>query len=167
MKVVDSPDTGADLAHRIKKAHGALSTYDFVHLHTKVPDEAGHTKDPQKKKAAIEALDAGLAQAITPVVEDADVLLVITADHSTPSAGPLVHSGETVPLLFCGQGVRRDNVRQYDEVSAVGGALGQLRGRELILMILNALDRAKLHGLMDTPDDQPYWPGNYGAFKLE
>ena len=119
------------------------------------------------KRAAIEALDAGLAQAIQPVGDDPEVLVVITSDHSTPSGGPLIHSGETVPLLFCGPGIRQDLVDVYDEISAVRGAMGQVRGGELILMILNAIDRIKLQGLMDTPHHQPYWPGDYQTFKLE
>ena len=167
LKVEDSADPGGDLAMRIGQAHQALSEYDFIHVHTKVPDETAHTKDPEKKKKAIEALDAGLAISLPPLLDDPSVLVVVTADHSTPSTGPLIHSGETVPLIFCGNGVRRDEVSRYDEVAAASGVLGQVRGGELMLMVLNALDRAKLRGLMDTPRDQPYWPGSYAAFKIQ
>jgi len=166
IKVTDTADPGADLAQRIALAREALGDYDFIHVHTKAPDEAAHCKDPHKKKSVIEALDAGLAKALPPLLEDPDVLLVVTADHSTPSAGPMIHCGETVPLLFCGQGVRRDSVQQYNEVAAALGALGPVRAMELILMILNSLDRGKLKGLMDTPVDQPYWPGVYEPFKI-
>jgi 2,3-bisphosphoglycerate-independent phosphoglycerate mutase len=167
MRVSDSSDTGKDLAQRIKEAHRALADYDMIHVHTKVPDEAGHTKDPKRKRAVIEALDAGMLQSIQPVLEDPEVLVVVTADHATPSAGPLIHSGETVPLLICGGGVWQDHVQTYNEVAAAQGALGHVRGRELILMILNALDRSKLQGLMDTPYNQPYWPGAYETLKVE
>ena len=67
---------------------------------------------------------------------------------------------------MCGSGIRRDRVRRFDEVSVAPGALGTLRGRELLLLILNHLDRAKLVGIMDTPSDQPYWPGEYAPFTL-
>ncbi len=166
MKVSDSADPGEDLANRVDEAHKALADYDFIHVHTKVPDEAAHGKDPVKKKAAIEILDAGLARSLPAVMEDPDVLVVVTADHSTPSAGPLIHSGETVPLVFFGEGIRPDEVRNYSEIAAVRGALGPVRGTELMMMVLNALDRAKLKGLMDTPIDQPYWPGKYKHFTL-
>ena len=165
VKVEDTADPGADLARRVSQARDALPGYDFIHVHTKAPDEAAHLKDPARKKRVIESLDAGLAQALPPLLQDPEVLLVITADHATPSAGPLIHSGETVPLLFVGPGVRRDSVEQFHEIAAAHGALGPVRGTELILMILNQLDRAKLRGLMDTPEDQPYWPGRYDAFK--
>jgi len=166
MRVTDTSDPGGDLARRITMARDALGDYDFIHVHTKAPDEAAHCKDPHKKKSVIEALDTGLARALPPLLEDPEVLLVVTADHSTPSAGPMIHSGETVPLIFCGPGVRRDEVRQYNEVAAARGALGPVRGAEMILMILNSLDRGKLRGLMDTSVDQPYWPGPREPFKL-
>jgi 2,3-bisphosphoglycerate-independent phosphoglycerate mutase len=49
---------------------------------------------------------------------------------------------------------------------AAGGALGFVRGKELMYLILNHLDRAKLHGIMDTPADNPYWPEAYQPFRL-
>lgn len=166
IKVKDTPDPGKDMAQRLEIARESLADYDFIHVHTKVPDVAGHAKDPMAKKAAIEALDFGLAEELPVLMKDPELLLVVTADHATPSGGPLIHSGETVPLIFHGEGVRKDAVRQYNEVAAAQGAMGQVRGHELMLMILNALDRAKLQGLMDTPVNQPYWPGNYRAFKI-
>jgi 2,3-bisphosphoglycerate-independent phosphoglycerate mutase len=36
------------------------------------------------------------------------MLVVITADHSTPSISPMVHSGEPVPVIMAGPSVRRD-----------------------------------------------------------
>jgi 2,3-bisphosphoglycerate-independent phosphoglycerate mutase len=168
VKAVDTDDPGADLAERIRRAKEALARgYEFVHVHTKAPDQAAHTKDPRAKLAVIESLDRGIASAIGPLLEDPQVLVVVTADHSTPSAGPLVHSGEPVPVVFCGPGVRKDNVACFDEVCCASGALGFLRGRELMGMILNYLDRARLSGLRDDPTDRPYWPGKYRPFFMD
>jgi 2,3-bisphosphoglycerate-independent phosphoglycerate mutase len=166
-KVNDTQDPGKDIAKRLSMACHALDTYDFIHVHTKTPDEAAHTKDPLKKKGVIESLDRGIGTAIGPLMDNPDVLIILTADHSTPSSGPLIHSGEPVPLTFCGQGVRRDFVRQFDEINAAQGALGTVRGKELMYLVLNHLNRAKLRGLMDTPEDQPFWPGNYEPFMLK
>jgi len=166
-KVTDTGNPGNDLAERIHMAYACLNEYDFIHVHTKTPDEAAHTKNPLAKKSVIESLDKGIGKVIQPLLEDPDLLVIVTADHSTPSSGPLIHSGESVPILFHGSGVRRDRVRQFDEISAASGALGTLRGKELIYMVLNHLNRSKLHGIMDTPVDQPYWPGKYKSFKLE
>lgn len=166
-KVADTADPGSDLAERLRLAHDALATHDFIHIHTKAADEAGHRKDPPAKRAVIEAFDRGLGEAVGPLAEDPEVLLAVTADHCTPSSGPLIHSGDTVPLTLCGQGVRRDAVSRHDEVSAAQGALGCVRGKELMYLVLNHLGLAKLSGTMDTPWDQPYWPGDYQPLRLE
>ena len=68
--------------------------------------------------------------------------------------------------MINGKGVRRDTVKQFNEISAASGCLGPVRGKELIYQILNYLDRAKLHGIMDSPEDQPFWPGHYEPFQL-
>ncbi|HPI93473.1 MAG TPA: alkaline phosphatase family protein [Deltaproteobacteria bacterium] len=167
MEVPDTGSLGEDLAARLRTAMQALREYDFIHVHTKGPDEAAHTKSPRAKKEVIETLDRGLARAIGPALQDPDVLLVVTSDHATPSAGPLVHSGEAVPLTFVGQGIPRDDVQRFDEVSAAAGALGTVRGKELMYLILNHTDRAKLMGIMDMTVDQDYWPGDYEPMTIE
>lgn len=166
-RVRDTRDPGRDLAERILHAGTVLDQYDFIHVHTKAPDKAAHTKSPRAKVKAIESLDRGLAEAIGPLSHNDDVLLVITADHSTPSAGDMIHSGEPVPLMFVGPGVRRDTVRKFDEISVAGGALGSMRGDEMMYMILNYLDRARLGGIHDSPLPQEFWPGDYDPFTVD
>ena len=165
-KATESGDPAKDIAERLNAAREVLEAYDFIHVHTKYADEAGHARDPMRKKEVIEALDRGIASAIEPLMNNPELLLMVTADHSTPSSGSLIHSGETVPLLMYGEGVRRDEVLRFDEVSAAAGALGSVRGKELMYLILNHLDRAKLQGLMDTPLDQPFWPGDSEPFRV-
>ncbi len=166
-KVADTGDAGADIAGRLQAAYACIKDYDFFHIHTKAPDEAAHEKDPMLKKKVTESLDAGIGRAIGPLMDDPDILFVVTADHSTPSGGPLIHSGETVPLIVAGRGVRKDTVCRFDEIHAANGALGGVRGKEIMYLILNHLDRAKLAGLMDTPEDQLYWPGDYEPFRTD
>lgn len=169
-RMEDTHDLGGDLALRLEAAREALSDHDFVHVHTKAPDVAAHTKDCLRKRDVIAALDKGARDILPELAGDSELLLAVTADHSTASSGSLIHSGEPVPLLLHGQGVRRDAVARFDEISAAAGGLGFLRGRELMLMLLNHLDRARLLGLRDCPetfDDRPAWPGVYEAFKLE
>ena len=136
-------------------------------MHTKGPDEAAHTKSPAAKKIMIEALDKGLGRAIAPLLDDPEVLLVITSDHATPCSGDMIHSGEAVALCFVGPGIPRDNVLRFDEVSAAAGALGQVRDKELMYLILNHTDRGKLMGIMDTPVDQAYYPGRYAPLRID
>jgi len=166
MRVSDSNDPENDLAERLSMAKAALPDHDFIHVHTKAPDEAAHTKNPLAKKQVIEALDRALSREIDGLLNHPDILTVVTSDHSTPSSGPLVHSGETVPLVMCGEGLRKDDVDRFDEVSAAAGALGIVRNTELMSLILNHLDRIKLMGIMDTDVDQAFWPGDYRQFTV-
>ena len=166
-RVRDTADPGRDLEERLGIARDALGAYEFVHVHTKAPDGAGHAKDPRAKVRVIEALDRALGRAGASLAADPGVLLVVTSDHATPSSGPLLHSGETVPVLLRGTGVRRDPVEHFDEVSAAGGSLGLLRGAELFGLILTHLGRARLAGLREAPEVPPFWPAPYEPFRTE
>lgn len=158
LRVRDSGDPEADLRQRLQLAKEATG-YDFIHVHTKMPDEAGHRRDPLYKKQVIEALDRAVAYAVEEILPDEDILFIVTADHSTAACGTMIHTGETVPLAMAGRYARRDTVVAFDEISCAAGCLGQARGRELMYLVLNCLDRGKLWGLMDSPVDQPYTPG--------
>ncbi|EGB16532.1 phosphonopyruvate decarboxylase-related protein [Pseudodesulfovibrio mercurii] len=167
LRARDTGDPGADLAERIRLALDRADDFDFIHVHTKTPDQAAHTKDPEAKVRVIESLDRGLKGVADAILADPRLLLAVTGDHSTPSCGGLIHSGEPVPLLFAGEGVRRDAVTAFDEISVAGGALGCMRGREFLFSVLNYLDRARLVGIHDTPDPVEYWPGDHPPFILD
>jgi len=162
----ETRDPGLEISRRIEKAAELIDSYDFLHIHSKAPDEAAHRKDPFLKRDVIQKLDQGLARSLPGLLQRKDLILAVTSDHSTPSKGNMVHCGEPVPLTICGTGVRIDPVERFDEVSASCGALGFVRGGEFMYMVLNYLDRGKLAGLMDTPHDQPYWPGCSEPFEL-
>jgi len=167
LRVRDTGDPGADLAERIRLARDRADEYDFIHVHTKTPDQAAHAKDPEAKVRVIESLDRGFGEVAEGLLADPRLLLAVTADHSTPSSGALIHSGEPVPLLFAGEGVRRDGVAAFDEIAVAGGALGCMRGREFLFTVLNYLDRARLAGIHDTPAPVEYWPGDHPPFILD
>jgi 2,3-bisphosphoglycerate-independent phosphoglycerate mutase len=169
MKVIKDRDTdnpGKDLERRLDAALNHRDDFPFIHVHTKAPDAAAHTKNPLNKVRVIEELDNGLTAALPSLLDD-DTLLIVTSDHSTPSTGPQIHSGEPVPFAMTGPGVRQDMVRCFDEIHAAQGALGSLKAREVMFLVLNGLDRAKLQGLMDGPDDHAYWPGPRTAFRIK
>lgn len=166
LPVSDTARPEIDLRQRLELAKAAVD-YDFVYIHTKAPDVAAHTKDPQRKKRLLEQLDWAFGYALTHLVNDPDLVLVITADHATNSGGAMIHSGETVPLTIVGTYARRDAVTRFDEVSCVAGSLGQVRGAELMYLILNLLDRGQLYGLLDSPMPRPYFPGPCRPLRLE
>ena len=122
----------------------------FVYLHDKRVDEAGHTKDPLQKQRAIEELDAELA---TVLDLSADAIVCVTGDHATPASPDVIHSGDPVPLLVAGPGVRADAVSSFGELESVAGLLGQLRGSDLMPVLLNAADRPLFLGSRPTPVD--------------
>lgn len=166
VKVADGKDPGKDLRERIRTALSDTD-HDFIHVHTKAPDEAAHTKDPARKRDVIDMLDPGLDELVEAVEQRDDLLVVVTADHSTPSSSLLIHSGEPVPVCFAGPNSRRDAVTAFDEISAAGGCLGFLRGEELMLMILNYGNRSTLMGHRLGPVERPYVPQGYRPFRMK
>jgi 2,3-bisphosphoglycerate-independent phosphoglycerate mutase len=165
VRVKDGKNPGQDLRERIRLGLSDPS-HDFIHVHTKVPDEAAHKGDPKAKEAAISALDWGLDELVKAAESRDDLLVVVTADHSTPSISTLIHSGEPVPVAMVGPTVRRDDVTSFDEVSAARGCLGFLRGQELMLTMLNHADRSCLLGHQLGSRKRPYVTSTFEPFKL-
>jgi 2,3-bisphosphoglycerate-independent phosphoglycerate mutase len=113
---------------------------DFVHVHTKWPDQASHRKSCSRKVEVIEALDTALAPHLERLLSG-DLVVAVTADHATPCSGPLYHSGEAVPVLLCGGAAGHDDTTGFSERDCLRGALGHIAGRDLMPLMLNAADR--------------------------
>ncbi|WP_027370418.1 alkaline phosphatase family protein [Desulfovermiculus halophilus] len=152
-------DVQADFAARLRLAGELLPRYDFIHVHTKAPDQAAHSKDCRAKREVIEALDRALAAHMPMLAQDPNILTVIASDHSTPSSGPMIHSGEPVPVIMRGETIRRDQVQAFDEICAAGGCLGLMRDTELFQTVLNGLNKAKLQGIRESAEERLFWPG--------
>ena len=118
----------------------------FVYVHDKRIDAAGHTKDPNVKREAAELLDA----AFTNLPTDRAIVCV-TGDHATPASPNVIHSGDPVPLVVAGPGVRADGVTSFGERDCAAGILGHLRGPDLMPVLLNAADRPLFLGSRPTP----------------
>lgn len=165
--VSNQPDVQRDFSARLNLAVRLLSEYDFVHVHSKAPDEAAHSKNCQAKRDAVAALDRALTPHMQLLAQDPNLLTVVASDHSTPSSGPMIHSGEPVPVLMRGSTIRRDAVDVYNEISAASGVLGIIRKTELMGLVLNALNRARLLGIRDVPEKSLFWPVPAPVFRLE
>jgi len=145
----ESDDPAADIRRRVQRIYQRLGAGDdFVFVHLKATDMAGHTKDPAVKQATIEALDAELA-ALHALASRAIVL--VTGDHATPTYPDVIHSGDPVPFLLAGPGVRPDPVQSFGELQAAAGILGHLRGEDVMPVLLNAADRPLFAGSRPTP----------------
>jgi 2,3-bisphosphoglycerate-independent phosphoglycerate mutase len=145
----ESDDPPADLRRRLERIEERLAAGDdFVFVHLKATDQAGHTKDPAVKRATIEALDAELG----PLQALAErTVVAVTGDHATPTYPDVIHSGDPVPFVLAGPGVRPDTVRTFGELECAGGILGHLRGEDVMPVLLNAADRPLFAGSRPTP----------------
>ena len=119
------------------------STAEFVHLHTKETDQAAHTKDPLQKVRALEEIDP-LLQPLVEYALKEEALLFLAGDHTTPSTGEMIHSGEQVPVAFLGKNVRPDGVKGYDERACAQGSI-RMKGEDLMAMVLNYQDKSLFH----------------------
>ena len=146
-------DPANALRARLELARKALdegATFAFCHL--KATDEAGHSKDPAVKRHTIEALDRALEH-----LGDrfADVIVCVTGDHATPASPEVIHSGDPVPFLMAGPGVRADRVERFGELDCADGLLGRLTGADVMPVLLNAADRPLFLGSRPTPVPSP------------
>jgi 2,3-bisphosphoglycerate-independent phosphoglycerate mutase len=143
----ETDDPVADLRSRVGFVRERLDAGEtFVFIHQKTTDAAGHTKDPRIKQETIEKLDAALGDLPTD-----RAIVCLTGDHATPASPEVIHSGDPVPLLVAGPGVRADAVERFGELDCAAGILGQLRGPDLMPVLLNAADRPLFLGSRPTP----------------
>ena len=128
------------------KAEAALKlvdSHDMVFVNVKAPDIASHDGDFRLKVQVIENIDVMLGRILKDLHEE--VVVVLTADHSTP-VSVRDHSADPVPVSISGADSRVDAVRAYDEISAASGALGRIRGMELMPTVLGMANRSKKFG---------------------
>jgi 2,3-bisphosphoglycerate-independent phosphoglycerate mutase len=145
----ESDDAAGDLRRRLELVRERLAAGDtFVFSHLKATDAAGHTKDPAVKQRTIEQLDGELADLPTDTA-----IVCVTGDHATPAYPDVIHSGDPVPLVVAGPGVRTDDVDSFGELDCARGILGHLRGPDLMPLLLNAADRPLFLGSRPTPFD--------------
>ena len=133
----------------VRLVHERLDAGDtFVYVHDKRVDEAGHTKDPDRKRQAVELLDDAFAELPTD-----RAIVCVTGDHATPASPNVIHSGDPVPFVVAGPGVRADRVTEFGEAACAEGMLGHLRGPDMMPVLLNAADRPLFLGSRPTPFD--------------
>lgn len=146
-------DPGREMADKLAAAFEAFAAgAGFVHLHTKTADEAAHRHSPPLKRDVIAAVDSGLFALWERPRLLEEFVIAVTADHATPSRGPMLHSGDSVPFTMAAATVRPDRVAAFGERDAVGGGLGQLRARDVLPVTLNAANRVRFLGGRSTPD---------------
>ncbi|MEO1575527.1 MAG: phosphoglycerate mutase [Pseudomonadota bacterium] len=151
-----------DMRRRLGAARELMGEAGFVHVHVKATDEAGHTKQPANKVAAIEAADAGL-EALLDLADEA--VVAVTGDHATPSVGGLLHSGDPTPFVAAAPGIRPDATQALGEGPAHTGELGALGARDVMPLLIGYANRPFFlghrpgpwasHALPDRPEPMP------------
>lgn len=131
------PDFGSQVETMAK----IWNDYDFFFIHAKTTDKTGEDGDYDGKVAAIEELDRFVPKvlALNPDV------LVITGDHSTPSALKS-HSWHGVPALLHAKTGRLGLNQAFDEVECLRGSLGQIPAKNLMALALAHAGRLKKFG---------------------
>jgi len=113
----------------------ALEGFDALYVHIKGPDIPAHDGRAEDKRDIIEAIDEAFFGQLT---LPRDVLVAVTADHAT-SCVRKAHTDDPVPLMVAGPGVGADGVGTFGERAAAGGALGLLRGVEIVPALVDLL----------------------------
>ncbi|MFO0336013.1 MAG: phosphoglycerate mutase [Pseudomonadota bacterium] len=134
----DAADPAGDMRRRLAAAAGLLATHDFVHVHVKATDEAGHTKRPEYKLDVIEATDAGCEMLLE---LGSRAVVAVTGDHASPSIGGLLHSGDPTPFVAAAPGLRPDAVTTFGERHALAGECGRLAAADVLPYLAGLANR--------------------------
>ncbi len=134
------PDT--DIEAKFRMAQDKLSKYDFAFVHVKAADSLGEDGNFEGKRDFIAKIDRA-AELLLDLPET--TLLIFTADHSTPCMQKS-HSGDPVPIMYRRSGVRVDRVLKFGERACASGGLGIIEGRDVMLQVMNLMNRLPLIG---------------------
>ncbi len=133
-----------DAVSKARTALKVLPRYDLVYVHVKGTDVASHDGKSGEKIRVIEKIDALVGHLIENVDPD-DTCIAVTADHTT-SIVVGNHTGDPVPVAVSGPGVRADAVESFTERACAVGGLGRIRGKDLMLILLDLQGRVNLIG---------------------
>ena len=112
-------DAGTSIEEEFSALEKNWKDFDFFFMHVKTTDSAGEDGDFDRKVKIIEQVDSLLPK-ITALAPD---VIVVTADHSTPSAMKM-HSWHPVPIMLWSKYCRPDPVSRIAECECVAGGLG-------------------------------------------
>lgn len=118
-----------NLKGKFLAAKKSLNKYNFVFLHIKAADNLAEDGNFIAKKSFIEKIDKN----IKPILGLKNILIIITADHSTP-CNLKNHSSDPVPLLIWGNG--KNGVTEFSEKECKNGKLGKIKAKIFMKTIL-------------------------------
>lgn len=146
---LDAPDIpgatgnrGTDIDAKFDAFVKNRENYDFFLINIKGTDICGHDGDYDGKVKFIEKVDESLGKFSSAL---SGAIVAITGDHSTPIS-VRDHSGDPLPLCISGEGVRMDDIAQFDEISCARGSLGRIRGKDIIPILMDLANRSEKYG---------------------
>lgn len=120
-----------DYVTKAKVTAKELQKYDMVYVHIKGPDEFGHDGDALGKKQNIERIDMEFFGTLLKELKNANVVIVVSGDHSTPCIKKS-HTADPVPLLISSKTLGNTKVQRFTESSAKNGAVGSIMGSDVL-----------------------------------
>ncbi len=139
IEIIDIPASSGhlDVDYPIwsKMAIESLKKYDSIYVHIKGPDEPAHDGDFKAKKNIIEFIDKFFFGSLLPNVNLNDLIICITADHSTPCKMKS-HSADPVPLLVSGGNIKPDGTLSFSEKAAKLGSIGEIIGQDIMPLLI-------------------------------
>ena len=127
-----------DYEEKAKVAAKALDTENAIYVHLKGPDEFGHDGDAIGKMKNIEEIDERFFGTLLENIDKENVVIVISADHSTPCINK-GHSDDPVPLLISGNKIKNDSTKRFTEHDSKNGEIGLLDGAQVIDTVLDII----------------------------
>ena len=142
-KLVKGGDLDSDLGAKADLAIDMLKEKDFCLLHVKGCDNRSHDGDAKGKVRMIEKIDVMIGKLAKELPKD--TIIAVCADHTTPLEFKN-HTADPVPLLIAGSTMRKDRTKAYDEIECASGAIGRIRGKDLLPILLDLIGKNKLFG---------------------
>ncbi len=136
------PVAGEAVEDEVETLREYWDQYDYFFFHVKKTDSAGEDGDFDRKAEVIAHVDQAVVSAILAL--DPDVLLV-TGDHSTPSALKS-HSWHPVPTLLWSRFCCWDGVREFGERACGRGSLGTFPATDEMQLALGHALRLNKYG---------------------
>jgi 2,3-bisphosphoglycerate-independent phosphoglycerate mutase len=140
MTPVDAPRLVGerDYASWAALAAEALEGYDALYIHIKGPDIPAHDGRARDKLEVIERIDRAFFGEVLPGIDLDRTLVVVTADHAT-SCVRKAHTADPVPLVVAGRPVQADGSEAFGEHACRAGALGRMRGVDILPRVAELL----------------------------
>ena len=127
-----------DYEEKAMVAAKSMITENAMYVHLKGPDEFGHDGDAIGKMKNIEEIDQRFFGTLLENIDSEKVVVMISADHSTPCINK-GHSDLPVPLLISGGKIKNDGSERFTESDGKKGEIGLLEGAEVVSTALKII----------------------------